>query len=230
MKEIYLKLLSFFNRVSDESEDREILKFLNKENDSDCKKLYLEVGSGLGRFVTKVSNLFHFDITAIEINADLAERTRQMGVNTLNINFLDNQFTDNQFDIVHCSHVIEHIPYPAIINFLDELLRITKPGGHVIIRSPLMSTDFYTDIDHIRPYPPKTILNYYSNPQQQITGKYSIVPVHIRLRRSPLLINGYSYNPIIRAINMFFKLLWCFIRFPFSKPSGYIAIFKKMDN
>jgi ubiquinone/menaquinone biosynthesis C-methylase UbiE len=181
----------------------------------------------LGRFVKIVHENFNFDISAVEINKDSAEIVNNMGIKTYNINFLDNQFEDNQFDIVHCSHVIEHIPYPGIIKFLDELIRITKPNGYIIIRSPLISIEFYTSIDHIRPYPPKAILDYYSNPQQQVVGKYSITPVKIRLRRGAVLVNGYSYNPIVRGINMFFKLSWACIRFPFSKPNGYVAIFKK---
>jgi ubiquinone/menaquinone biosynthesis C-methylase UbiE len=149
------------------------------------------------------------------------------GVKMYNINFMDNKFPDNLFDIVHCSHVIEHIAYPKIMTFLDELIRITKPGGHIIIRSPLMSPGFLLNIDHIRPYPPKAILDYYSNPQQQVVGEYSITPVKIHLRRGPYQINPYSYNVFFRTINLFFKLSWSSLRIPFSGLSSYIAIFRK---
>ena len=227
LKRMYLQLLGFYEKASNKSEDKKVFRFLKKTQTED-KKSYIEIGSGLGRFVKIVSENFNFEIRAVEINKQLAKISGDMGIETYNINFMDNQFEDNQFDIVHCSHVIEHIPYPGVINFLDELIRITKPNGYVIIRSPLMSTDFYTSIDHIRPYPPKAILDYYSNPQQQVVGKYSIFPVKIRMRRSALLLNGYSYNPAIRCINMFFKLSWACIRFPFSSPDGYVAIFKKI--
>jgi ubiquinone/menaquinone biosynthesis C-methylase UbiE len=227
LKKAYLQLLDFYEKAGSKSEDKKVLDFLKKMQACE-KKSYIEIGAGLGRFVKIVSENFSFEICAVEINRQLAKRLGEMGIETYNINFMDNQFEDNQFDIVHCSHVIEHIPYPGVINFLDELIRITKPNGYVIIRSPLMSTDFYTSIDHIRPYPPKAILDYYSNPQQQIVGKYSISPIKIRMRRGPLLLNGYSYNPAIRCMNMFFKLSWACIRFPFSSPDGYVAIFKKI--
>ena len=227
MKKFYLKLLRYYERESNKSEDRIVLKFLTKENDRNQQKKYIEIGSGLGRFVKIVHHLFNYNIQAVEINKDLAEQTNNLKIHTLNINFLENHFDSNHFDIVHCSHVIEHIPYPDVIAFLDELIRITKPNGYIIIRSPLMSIEFYTSIDHIRPYPPKAILDYYSNPQQQRVGKYTVLPVKIKLRRSPLLVSGYSYNPMIRAINMFFKLSWCLFRFPFSKPDGYVIILRK---
>jgi len=226
-KKLYLKCLEFYGKQTCKVEDRIVIKLLKKENDLGQQKKYIEVGSGLGRFVKIVHEQFNFDILAVEINKELAEQTNKLGITTHNINFLDNQLESNQFDVVHCSHVIEHISYPNIINFLDELIRITKPGGYVIIRSPLMSTEFYTCIDHIRPYPPKAILDHYSNPQQQRMGKYSISPVKIKLRRTSWSVNGYSYNPAIRAVNLFFKLSWSLFRFPFSKPDGYVAIFKK---
>jgi len=227
MKKLYLKCLNYYGKQTTKSEDRIVLKLLKKENDLSRQKKYIEIGSGLGRFVKIVHDQFNFNILAIEINKELAEQTNNLGIKTCNINFLDNQLESDQFDIVHCSHVIEHIPYPNIVIFLDELLRITKPEGCLIIRSPLMSTEFYTCIDHIRPYPPKAILDYYSNPQQQQVGKYSILPVKIKLRRTAWSINGYSYNPIIRTINLCLKLSWSVFRFPFSKPDGYVAIFKK---
>ena len=227
MKTLYIKLLNFCGKQRNKSEDRIVLSFFTKLSKYDKKIEYLEVGSGLGRFVDVIKNRFNFNITAVEINSELAEKTSQMGVNTLNINFVENNFPDESFDVVHCSHVIEHIPYPAIVDFLDELFRITKSGGNVIIRSPLMSNDFFTCIDHIRPYPPKTILDYYSNPQQQRTGKYRIVTEKIRLRRSTFAINSYSYNPFWRAVNLCFKILHSLFKVSLAKPDGYVAIFLK---
>ncbi len=227
IKSIYLKLLGFYGKKSAKREDQIVLNFLHKINNKD--KLYIEIGAGLGRFISLVKRLYQFQCYALEINKDLAKKVEQMGIETYNINFLDNELPENHFDIVHCSHVIEHVAYPKIIEFLDELIRITKPNGHIIIRSPLLSADFFTCIDHIRPYPPKAILDYYSNPQQQVTGKHSISAVKIKLRRGAYQINPYSYNPFFRAINLFFKLSWSIFRFPFSRPNGYTAIFTKND-
>ena len=43
-------------------------------------------------------------------------------------------FTDNQFDIVHCFTVLEHVA--NVKKCLEEMLRITKPGGLVYINTP----------------------------------------------------------------------------------------------
>ncbi|MBB6481982.1 class I SAM-dependent methyltransferase [Spirochaeta isovalerica] len=43
-------------------------------------------------------------------------------------------FEDNSFDVVHCSHLIEHLNDPSA--FLDEVFRILKPGGRFICTTP----------------------------------------------------------------------------------------------
>jgi 16S rRNA A1518/A1519 N6-dimethyltransferase RsmA/KsgA/DIM1 with predicted DNA glycosylase/AP lyase activity len=77
LKRIYIKLLHFYANESNKSEDRKILDFLKKENTSDKRKSYIEIGAGLGRFVKIVYENFNFDMSAVEINEDLAASIKQ---------------------------------------------------------------------------------------------------------------------------------------------------------
>lgn len=43
-------------------------------------------------------------------------------------------FKDNSFDIIVCSHVVEHIEDP--LNMLSEAKRVVKKGGHVLVEAP----------------------------------------------------------------------------------------------
>ena len=66
---------------------------------------------------------------------------------------------DSSVDEVHCSHYIEHIPHDAknddsrdgMIQFMDEVYRILKPGGKATIIAPYYtSTRAYGDPTHKR--------------------------------------------------------------------------------
>jgi SAM-dependent methyltransferase len=57
-------------------------------------------------------------------------------------------FAEGQFDFVVCNHVIEHVANP--VRLVDDLMRITRPGGHVVITAP----DKRFTFDHERPLTP----------------------------------------------------------------------------
>ncbi|MDA3808767.1 MAG: class I SAM-dependent methyltransferase [Spirochaetaceae bacterium] len=46
-------------------------------------------------------------------------------------------FKDETFDIIHCSHLIEHLNNPG--SFMDEVYRILKPGGMFLCTTPNVS-------------------------------------------------------------------------------------------
>lgn len=228
-------------RDNEDSSVIELFEKLDKHNNYTL----LEVGSGLCRFVKKIHQLFpNITITCLEINEDLAQIAQDNGFEIHKTNFLENKIESNRYDIVHCSHMIEHFGYPNIKMVLDELMRITKPNGFLIIRSPLMWEHFYDDLDHIRPYPPECILNYLYNPQQQVVGKNKVEIVRIWYRTSPI-----EYNPIDRSnylfcitpIRVFYnkhilprknkllEKLWNKYRWPATKPNGYVLILNKIS-
>lgn len=45
-------------------------------------------------------------------------------------------FGENQFDLIICSHVLEHVPDDQ--KALRELFRVLKPGGHAILMAPVV--------------------------------------------------------------------------------------------
>jgi len=225
-----------------ENEDIPIIDFLNKLDKSIEYKL-LEVGSGLCRFVDKISiNYPNISITCLEINPDLADLAKNKGFSVINENILYNTLKSNEYDIVHCSHVIEHFSYPDVIKLIDELIRVTKIKSYLIIRSPLMSDFFYNDIDHIRPYPPHAIINYLNNEEQQIKGSNKIEIIGRWNRTAPKqyeLIDRSSYlyivpfrkflNKKIEWLNKRLEIFWNKYRYPASKPTGYVLILKKIS-
>lgn len=233
------------NLASCESRDNEDTSIIELFEKLDHQKNYklLEVGSGLCRFVKKIHKLFpNITITCVEINKDLAKIAEEEGCKVYNTSFLENNIESDRFDIVHCSHMIEHFGYPEVRIVLDELLRVTKKNGYLIIRSPLMWEHFYDDLDHVRPYPPQSIINYLYNPQQQSVGKNKVDIVRIWYRTRPIERHPidrsnriYSITPlrlfynkhILPRRNNRLEKLWNKYRWPATKPNGYVMILKK---
>lgn len=62
-------------------------------------------------------------------------------------------FEDETFDVIYSKSVIEHFPSANV--FMDEVLRLLKPGGLLITMTPDWETSyklFYDDLTHYRPY------------------------------------------------------------------------------
>lgn len=182
----------------------------------------------MGRFPIKIKKEFsNINIECVEINSDLANKTSLAGIHTSISNVLLLPYENESFDIVHCSHVIEHFKYPEITQVLEQLLRITKDNGYIIIRSPLWHKDFYLDIDHVRPYPPETILNYFKNEQQQKVGVGNLKMIKCWYRRGNFKIFNVGLSKFKYFINLFLAFSWLYFRFPISKKNGYVLVLKK---
>ena len=54
---------------------------------------------------------------------------------TINVDITNIQFQDNEFDIIYCSHVLEHIIDDN--KAMQELYRVLKPGGWAMLQVPL---------------------------------------------------------------------------------------------
>ena len=67
--------------------------------------------------------------------------------------FYSTEEIEEQFDIVVSSEVIEHLDAESKCNFIDELFRLTKPGGSVAISTPNANHPniFWRDFTHVMP-------------------------------------------------------------------------------
>lgn len=231
---LYLK-----NSSSRDNEDLPVLDYINEINHGQNLSM-LEVGSGECRFAKKIAKLYpNIKITCIEINPSLAKIAADCGFEVLNEDILNVNAT-REYDIVHCSHVIEHFGYPQVTQLLDFLVNSTKLNMCFILRSPLMHKDFYIDIDHIRPYPPEAIQNYFCLKQQQKQSAANISVKKLWYRTTPKIKDELQtwdnlyllrhfrplFNRIIRFINKINLELWNRFRVPSSKPNGYVMIIK----
>jgi SAM-dependent methyltransferase len=209
-----------------QSEHVQVLEYLAKLPPH-TKARYLEVGSGNGAFLPELRP-FGFDITCLELNPELAARTRVAGFLTICRSILDNGFPDSSFDVVHCSHVIEHFGYPDIACVLDELARVTRNGGTIIIRSPLLHPRFYDDLDHIRPYPPETVLNYFSHAEQQRVGRFKVNCELVWIRNAAFCLCPYTGGRLTQLFNKLMMITYLLCRCP-RMATGYVMVLRKVS-
>lgn len=68
------------------------------------------------------------------ITADLFDPRADVKMDILNI-----QYPDNSFDVIYCSHVLEHVPDDR--KAMREFHRVLKPGGWAILLVPILNGD-----------------------------------------------------------------------------------------
>ncbi len=98
------------------------------------EKSFLDIGCATGRLAAFLREA-GWDAQGVEVCRPAAE----FGINThkvpIHIGTLEDAgFEENRFDIVHNSHVIEHINQPD--EFMAGIYRILKPGGYYICTTP----------------------------------------------------------------------------------------------
>jgi SAM-dependent methyltransferase len=93
----------------------------------------VDVGCGVG---TSTRMLREAGYEAL--GTDLSERFLPDEAGFMVVDFEDAALPDDSFDAAGTLNVIEHVARPQ--RFLDEMVRVVRPGGHVIVASPNLTS------------------------------------------------------------------------------------------
>lgn len=93
----------------------------------------LDIGCGNGEYLLRLKSI-GWQCQGVEFNAKAVEICRNNGLDVFHGDLATAAFESNTFDFVTAHHLLEHIPNPH--DLLAEIARITRPGGHVLIRTP----------------------------------------------------------------------------------------------
>ncbi len=97
-------------------------------------KKFLDIGSAVGLLLNYAKQK-GWDAVGVEICKESADYAKnKFNVEVYNKTLEKAKFKSNTFNVVHMSHVIEHVPSPS--DTLNEIYRILKPGGYLIITTP----------------------------------------------------------------------------------------------
>jgi 2-polyprenyl-3-methyl-5-hydroxy-6-metoxy-1,4-benzoquinol methylase len=98
---------------------------------------FADIGCSTGRALA-LGEAMGFDVTGFDVSKWSVEHACSMGYKAYLANNLKGVFAADEFDVVHCSHVIEHVPNPLLL--LDELRFILQPGGLLMLACPNYSS------------------------------------------------------------------------------------------
>jgi SAM-dependent methyltransferase len=193
----------------------------------------LDVGCGYGRLLS----LLHaagVEATGVEINPQIAATVRSAGLRCMTAEEFN--ASQEQYDVVLMSHVIEHFAPAELLSFMDAYLDRLKPGGRLVIATPLMSDYFYDDFDHIRPYQPAGIQMVFGEgaAQVQYYSRNKLALRDLWFRRSPKRISyaRARYVPtraywILFALDLLASGAFLLSARLFGTTNGWVGVFEK---
>lgn len=124
----------------------------------------LDVGCGRGEWL-EVLKEAGLQARGIDTNRILVERCRSLSLDVSESEALTHlrSLADDGLNAVTAFHFAEHLPLKTLIRFLDEVGRVLKPGGFLILETPnpenllVGSCNFYLDPTHQNPIPIPTM-------------------------------------------------------------------------
>lgn len=113
----------------------------------------LDIGSAEGNFGVELKKQ-GYKYSGVDYNEYLVKQClkRELRVKTCDVSREKIPFKKGAFDLVWCSHVIEHLNPREQIHLSEEISRVTKKGGIAIIFAPTPYHWYFWDEEtHVRP-------------------------------------------------------------------------------
>jgi len=194
----------------------------------------LDVGCGLGKNILMLNALGYPNVVGVDVSPEMVSATRSRNIEAYV--FSEFQGHSGSFDLILFSHVIEHFEYKDLQRYMEFYLSRLVPRGKFIILAPVLYDAFYSDVDHIKPYYPKGLMNLFSddNLSRQYSSRYVIRILDIYFRRANLTpyfmrsryIKKLWNRIVFKTLNTFFEFMKVITFDLFSKTTGYGAIFE----
>lgn len=125
-----------------------------------CPGDILDIGSGSGIFLEIMRDDLHLPAFGLDPDPDMVAVCQKLKLQALAGDERRlAEFDPESLGGIHASHVIEHVDGERAIALIENALRVLRPGGRLLVRTPnwrnqtVRHEGFWLDITHIRPYP-----------------------------------------------------------------------------
>lgn len=104
-----------------------------KMPDAPPSRRLLDVGCATGEFLAMARD-YGFDVRGLEVSDFASARAREKGLNVTQGTLDVFENSDQRFDVITCSHVLEHLPSPRLA--LQQMHDLLGPKGLLYIEVP----------------------------------------------------------------------------------------------
>jgi len=206
-----------YRRLKEESNEEGRLSRLESLNINFHNKNHCIIGAGTGGLALVLNKKYNSQVFGIEPNQEALNiikikcNLNNIPENNFKLAYAENiPFKNNQFDFIHCHTVLEHVK--NVSKSIDEMIRITKPSGHIYINTPNYS------------YPYE---GHYKIPLPTFLSK-KVCYLYLRLLgKSPAFlktINFITEKKLNKILNQKNNLTWLKIYEPLTKSKGKISL------
>ncbi len=121
----------------------------------------LDIGCGRGEWLTLLKEAGH-SCRGVDLNRAMVQTAAERGHDVVAgdaIAYLRSLPADS-LGAITAFHLVEHLPFPVLMNLLEEANRTLKPGGAILFETPnpeclvVGACNFYYDPTHRNPLPP----------------------------------------------------------------------------
>jgi SAM-dependent methyltransferase len=102
-----------------------------------------------------------FQAKGVDLDEGMLSACRELDLNVCQVDALEylRGLKANKLIVISAFHIVEHISFEALRQWVDEAYRVLKPSGLLILETPnsenlvVGTSDFYLDPTHQRPLP-----------------------------------------------------------------------------
>ena len=163
----YINFENRFRGTRDEIKERvkQYLKYVEKLPFKKEDMNILDIGCGRGEWLELIKENGYNNGIGIDINTLMVKESVKLGLNVKEIDAIKflNSLKDNSIEVITSFHLVEHLPFDVLKEFLEEIFRVLKQNGLIILETPnpqnitVGACNFYMDPTHKNPIPSKSL-------------------------------------------------------------------------